>query len=191
MENEELWKDIIGYNGKYQISNYGRVKRVKSSSLLTSNGDGRPYKKDLIYKLNTDTKGYYFVCLWNSSTYSAKGQWVARLVAIHFIDNHDNLPIVNHINGIKTDNHVDNLEWVTYRENNSHKFLTKESNYNSKYIGVKWCSSKKRWITTITFIGKLKTLGRFKNERSAALCYLKFIQENGIKNKYLFKNKAA
>ena len=99
---QEIWKDIKGYDGKYQISNYGRVK-----SLLR-------YKK--ILKPILQTKGYFYVSLCKPN----KNFTIHRLVAEEFIPNPENLPCVNHKDENKHNNHVDNLEWCTYEYNNNY-----------------------------------------------------------------------
>ena len=95
----EIWKDIKGYEGLYQISSHGRVK-----SLFR-------YKK--ILKPALQTKGYFYVSLCKPN----KNFTIHRLVAEAFIPNPDNLPCVNHKDEDKTNNHVDNLEWCTYEYN--------------------------------------------------------------------------
>ena len=105
---EEIWKDIKGYEGIYQISNFGRVK-----SLIY------PKEKIMnIYNFRRDEekgKGYWRVRLIKNSSY--KYFFVHRLVAEAFIPNPNNYATVNHINGIKTDNRIDNLEWCSLKEN--------------------------------------------------------------------------
>ena len=105
---EEIWKDIKGYEGRYQISNFGRVK-----SLIY------PKEKIMnIYNFRRDGekgKGYWRVRLIKNSSY--KYFFVHRLVAEAFIPNPNNYATVNHINGIKTDNRIDNLEWCSLKEN--------------------------------------------------------------------------
>lgn len=94
--NQEQWAEIDGYDGKYQVSTFGRVKSFKN-------------KKTIILKTYMSGKGYIYVDLCKNSIYTKTG--VHRLVAKAFIDNLDNLPEVNHEDGDKTNNHVSNLNW--------------------------------------------------------------------------------
>ena len=95
---KEIWKDIKGYEGLYQVSNFGRVK---SSTKILAN--------------RLSKRGYYIVTLYKN----AKGvtKTVHRLVAQAFIPNPDNLPQVNHKDENKLNNRVDNLEWCTAKYN--------------------------------------------------------------------------
>lgn len=111
----EIWKDII-QNTRYQISNNGRVK--SKARVVNHARCGKVSVKERILKPATDAKGYLRVALAKDG--SLKTFKVHRLVADAFVDNHKNNPQVNHINGIKTDNRFDNLEWVTNRENAQH-----------------------------------------------------------------------
>jgi hypothetical protein len=120
----EKWIDIDGYNGLYQISNFGRVKSLKG---LT----------ERILKQNINKYGYKVVYLSKDS--KKKTISIHRLVAHGFIEREKNKLHVNHIDGNKTNNHVSNLEWVTPKENTLHALehgLLKpnygESNGNTK-----------------------------------------------------------
>lgn len=103
---EEIWKDIKGYEGKYQVSNYGNVKS------LNYHRTG----KEQLKKPTLQTNGYFYVSLCKPN----KCFSIHRLVAEAFIPNPDNLPCVNHKDEVKTNNHVDNLEWCTQKYNNEY-----------------------------------------------------------------------
>lgn len=103
----EIWKDIDGYIGLYQVSNLGRVKSLNYNKT----------NKEQILKPNPNTFGYPSVVLWKNRKYKAYS--VHRLVAQAFIPNPHNKPFIDHINTIRTDNRVDNLRWCTYRENSN------------------------------------------------------------------------
>ena len=102
----EIWKEIKSYEGIYQISNFGKVKR------LYKNG------KIHILKPRINHKGYARVALCSRSR---KEYCVHRLVGEAFIINPYNKPQINHIDGNKLNNNVNNLEWVTPRENCLHR----------------------------------------------------------------------
>ena len=97
----EIWKDIKGYEGLYQVSSLGRVKR-----------------RNKLLRLNTNTYGYKHVTLSKGNV--KKTAVVHRLVASAFIENPLGLPQINHKDGNKSNNAVSNLEWVTPKENNRH-----------------------------------------------------------------------
>ena len=111
---EEEWKDIEGYENKYQVSNLGRVKRI-----LYKNQYSTKPKENILAK-RCDGKGYAQVILYKNG--KGKSIKVHRLVGKAFIPNTENKPQINHINGIKDDNRVENLEWCTNRENQIHAF---------------------------------------------------------------------
>lgn len=100
---QEIWKDIKGYEGLYQVSNYGRVKSLNY----------RRTGKEQLMKPTLQNKGYFWVMLYKPN----KLYLIHRLVAKAFIPNPDNLPCVNHKDENPTNNHVDNLEWCTYGYN--------------------------------------------------------------------------
>lgn len=111
------WKDIPGYEGKYQVSDTGCVKRIPCV-ITYKNGHVSNYKEKT---LNPEiTKGYKRVTL--SSSNIQKRFQVHRLVTVVFIPNPDNKPCVNHIDGDKINNNACNLEWCTYSENERHSY---------------------------------------------------------------------
>lgn len=118
---QEIWKDVIGYEGIYQVSNLGNVKSLYRKVFYA---DGRTYTyKERILNWNIMRKvNRCYVHLYKNS--ERKAMLVHRLVAQAFIPNPDNLPEVNHKSGITTENDISNLEWVTHSDNMKHGFKT-------------------------------------------------------------------
>ncbi len=122
--DKEIWKDVVGYEGLYQVSNKGRVKSI-ARVIERKNGAKLPVsEKILAFNKTKVTKRHprvrYNVQLWKNN--EKKVCAVSRLVAIAFIPNPDNKPQVNHIDGNPTNNCVENLEWVTNSENVKHAY---------------------------------------------------------------------
>ena len=110
----ERWKDIKGYEGIYQVSDLGRVKRIGRYK----NQSGAEWESGKILSPANNQKGYYFVNLSQNNKTAQK--YIHRLVAEAFVPNPKNKPTVNHINCDRSDNRAENLEWATYRENNNY-----------------------------------------------------------------------
>lgn len=102
---KEIWKDIVDYEGLYQISNLGRVKSLNY----------RHTGREKMLKLSVNNKGYIIVKLWKNRKF--KSFRLHRLVAQAFIPNPNNLPFINHKSEIKTQNNVENLEWCDAKYN--------------------------------------------------------------------------
>lgn len=120
---DEIWKDIIGYEGYYKVSNFGRVKSIYAMG-------------GLILKQRKQNSGYLIVHLYKEKTREAKT--VHRLVSKAFIPNPENKPHVNHLDGDKSNNKLDNLDWCTQSENIKHAYkygITKRTKEWNKKIG--------------------------------------------------------
>lgn len=113
----EKWEDVVGYKGYYQVSSFGRVRSLSRVSQM-KNGVKRKVKGKLISTSHLD-RGYPKVSLYGPSG-KCEPKSVHRIVAKAFIPNPENKTEVNHINGIKHDNRLVNLEWCTRLENARH-----------------------------------------------------------------------
>jgi len=116
----ENWKDIEGYEG-YLISNLGNVKSLEKI-VRCGRGNGKTIKKEKILKKGINSGGYELVVLTRRE--GKKNFSVHRLVSQTFIPNHENKKEVNHKDGNKLNNNVENLEWCTSSENQIHAFKT-------------------------------------------------------------------
>lgn len=114
MLHQEIWKDVDGYAGLYQVSNLGQVKSLGKYDRL-----GR-YRAEKIKATVDNGSGYCVVNLKHNG--KQKQMTVHRLVAQAFIPNPDDKPEINHIDGCKGNNCVDNLEWASRSENIKHAF---------------------------------------------------------------------
>jgi len=153
----EIFKDVIGYENLYQVSNLGNVKS------LNYNHTGK--QKEL--SKSVCDKGYYKVSLWLKGIMKTRS--VHQLVAESFLNHKPNgyKLVINHINFNKLDNRVVNLEIVTARQNANQKHLQS----TSKHVGVCWDKSRNKWKAQIKINGKNKFLGRFNQEIDANNAY--------------------
>ena len=124
---EEIWKDIEGYEGLYQVSNYGNIK---SLSKVVKNAYGVHRTEDKILKPQTKKDGYLQIQL--SKNGKQKHYKVHRLVALTYIANPNNYPCVNHKDENKSNNHVSNLEWCTYEYNTNYGTRNKRASEKLK-----------------------------------------------------------
>lgn len=110
---KEIWKDVIGYEGYYQVSNLGRIRSI-DREVVDKNGVKRSiHGKIMRHTFNSD--GYPAIPLCRNGVY--KRLKIHRLVALAFIPNPDNLPEVSHLDETRTNNRVDNLVWSSHKDN--------------------------------------------------------------------------
>lgn len=152
---EELWKDIKNYEFLYQVSNFGRIKNLVTNKILKGFYNKKGYLSVKLYK-NKNTKTFF----------------IHRLVALNFIDNPENKLQVNHINGIKDDNNLSNLEWSTNVENMNHRYTS----LGKEKYSLHFNKEKNLWESYINYKGVKINLGRFKHKDDA----LKVFEEKYI-----------
>jgi hypothetical protein len=138
----EIWKDIKGYEGSYQISNFGRVKRLQRTVRNNIYG-GMRIVTEKILSATDNGNGYKFVGLRKDG--SRKNHYVHRLVATAFIDNPNEFHYVNHLDRDRANNIVGNLEWCEQDENVRYssemmkkpKATCKSTNTGEKYVSIR------------------------------------------------------
>lgn len=165
----EIWKDIPGYEGYYQVNNFGVVRSL--DKFVREAGGKSRIMRSAILKLFL-TKGYFRCGLTINKT--QRIYYVHQLVAMAFLNYKPNgrFIVVDHINNIKTDNRLENLQIVSQRHNSS-----KDRKGTSKYTGVSWFSRDKKWKAQVQIDGKILHLGYFANESEAALAYQNALKE--------------
>ena len=168
--NEE-WRPIIGYEGYYEVSNLGRAKSV--SRVINRESTGNITKIGAIRKVHWTPKGYYRIQLVKEK--ESKNHQVHRLVGEAFVPNPDNKPFINHKNSIRTDNRVENLEWVTPSENLIHAYDFGFKEPNLKYI-VKCTTCGKQFTRS-----SLDTTLKEHKNRNGYPCYGRYGQYVGTK----------
>lgn len=167
---KEIWKEIIGYEGLYEVSSYGNIKSI---SRTITKGNITYVTKDKLLKQSIDTVGYPYV---NLSDYKKQKTFrVHQLVAIAFLNHtpnkYDGL-LVDHIDGNKLNNNLSNLQLVTNRKNSSKD----RKNKTSKFTGVSWHKQSNKWLAQVRRNNKVEYLGVFEKEEEAAIAYLNSLQ---------------
>ena len=160
----ESWLPIVGYDGKYEVSDFGRVKSFAR------------YKDGRIMKLTIDKDGYITVNLCNNGVKILK---VHRLVLQTFLPIEE-IKEVNHKNHIKSDNRLENLEWCNHSENQ--RFRKKRQALSSRYLGVSWFKRDKKWRAACRFDGKSIHLGTFDTEEEGAKAYNDFVIKHDLQH---------
>ena len=160
---DEIWKKIEGYD-RYEISNFGSVRSK--------------YGKNLIYlKKQEDSRGYIWVGLRTKG--KTKYNSIHKLVALHFLGKIPENMQINHMDGDSKNNKVNNLEYVSMRENINHRYALK----GVSKLGTRMTKGGK-FTSQIRIQGKMKHLGTFQTEQDARAAYVKAAMEQGDK-KYL------
>ena len=171
---KETWKEIVGFEGLYEISNLGRVNKLESISGI----NGAKYSSpERIINPHVGTRGYLAVNLRKDGKQCKKR--IHQLLAIVFLNHVPNgfTMVVDHIDNNPLNNDLSNLQVITHRENISKD----KTGGSSEYSGVQKTINKK-WSANISFDGKNYFLGLFKNEIDAAKSYTKSLEDynNGI-----------
>jgi hypothetical protein len=160
---EEQWKTINDYPN-YYISNLGVIKN----------------NKNLIMKLTQMKIGYLKIKLCKDGI--QKTFLHHQLMGLHFIPNPENYKQIDHINGIKDDNRIENLRWVSRSQNQRN--IKKLKNTSSLYFGVCWHKRDKKWVTEIRINGKINHLGYFTTELEAFNAWKAYVVQNNLQEFY-------
>lgn len=167
----EIWKDVLGYEGLYQVSNLGRVKSLPKK-WVSGKGLVRSHKGKILIQTK-NSRGYFCVNLYRNG--KCKSFNIHKLVANSFIMGNYRSKgfVVDHINDNKEDNRLINLQVVTQRYNS----CKTQGKYSSLYKGVSFCNERKKWLAQIQINGRRVFLGRFDNEIEASIAYQNKIKE--------------
>ena len=167
---EVNWKEVKGYEGFYEVSNFGEVRGL-ARELKHPTKAGNVKIKACVLKPHTDKGGYLNVNLWNAG--KSKRQRIHQLVAIAFLDHTPckQILVVNHKDFNRQNNRTDNLEITTTRKNTDQKHLKSAS----IFTGV--VRDRHKWVSKIHINGKQIYLGIYDNELDASLAYETALKE--------------
>ncbi len=149
--NREIWKSVNGF-ANYEVSSFGRVRNATTERIL---------------KPGLNNTGYLNVRLYKNS--KGKTHNIHKIVAQEFLENPFNLKCIDHIDGNRSNNNLDNLRHCTYTENNRN--CTKRENTSSRFKGVAFRKRVNKWQAYININGRQKHLGYFLDEKDAARAY--------------------
>jgi hypothetical protein len=182
----EIWKDIKGYEGMYQISNIGRVKSLKRITRF-KNRDSVRIEEEKILKLAKHHKGYLKAQLRKND--KLKRYFIHRLVAEAFIPNPHNKETVNHKDGDKSNNTVENLEWMTNQENMKHAYDTGIRNNDkvsvAKYKPVAQFTKDGTLISTFVSVKEAVEKTGIGQSNISACCLGRYKTTHGYVFKYI------
>tara|TARA_R110000796_G_C14284869_1_gene403191 strand:- start:8 stop:493 length:486 start_codon:yes stop_codon:yes gene_type:complete len=152
----EEFRDVVGYEGIYKVSNLGGVKSLK-------------FNREKTLKLSLNSRGYLNVSLYKEGKQHT--HMIHQLVAISFLNHTPNgiSIVVDHIDENPLNNRLDNLQLLSHRDNVAKGFKYKGG--TSKHTGVSWYKQTNEWMSTIVINGKQKYLGKFACELKAAKAY--------------------
>ena len=167
VDDEELFKRIDGYEN-YFVSNFGNIKNTKTNRIMKPVNHIQGYKMINLYK-NGKMKMFS----------------VHRLVALAFLENPDNKPMIDHIDNNTANNNVKNLRWATQKDNLANQ--GKQINNTSGFKGVCFHKNKNKYQAHININGKIKHLGYFKTAEEASQVYEAKARE--IHGEFFYKNK--
>ena len=177
---EEIWKDISGYEGLYQVSNMGRVRSKKR--IFENKGTGKYKRNTRILLCSKHNKGYLTVTLFKNGRY--KRFLIHRLVAKAFLPHDIFRNQVNHIDGNKTNNNISNIEWGSSSENQTHRrdILKKKFATGKPVIQI---DNKGDIIRQFESILQAAKLTGIKHQNISRVCNGKYRQAGGFRWKFL------
>lgn len=183
----EVWKDIPGYEGLYQVSSWGKVK---SFDMLINHYSGiKRIREGKILRSSVYPKTQHLTVVLCKDRIKKRIKIHILVMTVFNGRKKNNTDVCNHKDLDRFNNYYKNLEWVSVRENTSHYYNSKEK--TSKYIGVayrKGYNRVKPWKAAIYYNKKNIYLGSFKTEEEAHQAYLDALEKYNLENKYAEKN---